>query len=276
MFDIFFFSCGESFADKHLRLLLEVAPEAKHVQGIKGTAKAWSYAASQCSSSHFFSVDADNLVHTDFSWTVPDFIDGDPRVHVWRCRNSINHLAYGHNAMKLWSVEKVREEARHYVEYSGDFTAHISKHGFKIQAEIASTAVFNFSAYETWHAAFKECRKMAAGKTRYAGSTSDPNLIPRLRAWASIGRDAEYGEYCILGARQGILEGLTCNGQLPPYSTEHLRGVFDSITNVEEELRLARERLLKLGLCVEEYSAVESARFKDSQKICASAAFSQR
>ncbi len=187
----------------------------KHIEGYPSTVSAWTEAARRCKTSHFFSVDADNLVFDDFSWQVPSFTQNDPRIHVWRCLNPINKLVYGHGAIKLWSVKNILAEADQDQPTWLDFTCQLSKYGFMIQPEVASFTQFNCTAEESFVSAFKECLKMSTGQTKYAHAQSDPDLLFRLAAWANFGWQEPFGVQCLLGARQAILLKLE-NQVVPP------------------------------------------------------------
>ena len=65
-FDIIFLSYDEPNADVHYADLLTKAPWAKRVHGVKGSDAAHKAAANLSDTEWFITVDADNIVHTDF------------------------------------------------------------------------------------------------------------------------------------------------------------------------------------------------------------------
>ena len=200
MFDVVFISYDEPNADENWEQLLEVAPHAIRVHGVKGIPNAHIEAAGQVSTSHFFTVDGDNVIDEDFNWEkIVDFRKNDKRIHVWNCRNAINSLVYGYGGVKLWPTEHVEN----IKENSVDFTTSVSTHGFKIHEKVASTTVFNTNPYYAWRGGYRECVKLASGII----NNPDPRSMNRLKVWTSVGRDAEYGEECMIGAKAGALHG---------------------------------------------------------------------
>lgn len=205
MFDVIYISYDEPNADENWELLLDKAPHAMRVHGVKGIPQAHIEAAKQVSTSHFYCVDADNVVVDSFDFPdksrIVDFQVDDKRVHVWRCQNVINGLVYGYGGIKLFPTDHVE----HIKEYSVDFTTSAAvRHGFKIQPDLASVTHFNTSAYNAWKSGFRECVKLSSNIIH----NSDKRSINRMNIWMNIGLDEEYGDSCILGARVGVLYGL--------------------------------------------------------------------
>ena len=65
-FDIVFISYDEPNADLHYADLLNKAPWAKRVHGVKGSDAAHKAAAALSDTGWFITVDADNIVHSSF------------------------------------------------------------------------------------------------------------------------------------------------------------------------------------------------------------------
>jgi len=207
MFDIIFISFEEPNADENFEKLLDIAPHAQRVHGVKGIAQAHVAAASLVTTSHFFTVDADNIVNDDFDWEkIIDFQKNDKRIHVWQALNPVNGLVYGYGGIKLWPTDHIEN----IEEYAIDFTTSVATNGFKIQNSIASTTCFNTDAYSAWKSGYRECSKLASGTIHNA----DKRSLNRLMVWMSVGTDAQYGYECILGARTGALNGLSSSSKL--------------------------------------------------------------
>ena len=68
MLDVFFLSYNEPFADEHFELLKIKAPHAKRVHGIKGIFNAHKECAKQSMTTHFYVVDADAIIESDFNF----------------------------------------------------------------------------------------------------------------------------------------------------------------------------------------------------------------
>ncbi len=204
MMDIIFISYDEPNADENWKRLKEIAPHAQRIHGIKGIAQAHIEASKLVSTSHFFTVDADNLVNENFNWEkIDDFQKDDKRIHVWRAKNSVNGLIYGYGGIKLWPTEHVEN----IKEYATDFTTSVATHGFKIQNTVASITQFNTTEYNAWKSGFRECSKLSSGTIHNA----DARSLNRLMVWMSVGADVKYGHECILGARMGTLNGFDKN-----------------------------------------------------------------
>lgn len=168
------------------------------MHGVKGIAKAHIEAASLVSTSHFFTVDADNIVNDDFNWEkIVDFQKNDKRIHVWPCQNPVNGLIYGYGGVKLWPTDHIEN----IQEYSTDFTTSVATHGFKIHSNVASVTHFNTTAFNAWKSGFREAAKLASG------NMDDERSLSRLMVWMSIGSDVEHGHACIFGAKCGALFG---------------------------------------------------------------------
>lgn len=207
MFDIIFISYEEKNADENFERLLDVAPHAQRVHRVKGIAQAHIAASKLVSTSHFFTVDADNIVYEDFDWDrIIDFQKDDKRIHVWRALNSVNGLIYGYGGIKLWPTDHVEN----IKEYATDFTTSVATNGFKIQSSLASTTHFNTDTYSAWKSGYREGSKLASGMIHNADSRS----LNRLIVWMSVGVDAKYGSECILGARMGALNAIGDDGHL--------------------------------------------------------------
>ena len=207
--DFIFMSYDEEYADEGYEKLLKLVPTAKRVHGVKGIANAWKAAADLAETSHFITIDADTELNEDFSFNAPGFVEDDERIHVWRSLNPVNGLIYGHGSIHMFPTQLVRDFTNTNVT---DFTLNVGTKGFNIQEECATVTKFNRSEHLTWRSAFREASKLASGTNMYVGTDSEwaanePITAARLFVWCSIGIDAEYGYYSILGAREGAYYG---------------------------------------------------------------------
>ena len=96
MLDIFFLSYDEPFADENFELLKFKVPYAKRVHGIKGIFNAHKECAKRSMTTHFYVVDADAIIESDFNfnfepeenrewWLGVSQVDC---IHVWRAKKS--------------------------------------------------------------------------------------------------------------------------------------------------------------------------------------------
>lgn len=226
MFDIVMISYEESNADENFERLLDFAPHAQRVHGVKGIAQAHIAAANLVTTSHFFTVDADNIIAEDFDWeNISDLQKNDQRIHVWRAKNIVNGLVYGYGGVKLWPTNHIEN----IKEYATDFTTSVATHGFKVQQPIASLTAFNTTEYDAWKSGYRECSKLAGGIIHNA----DKRSLNRLMIWMSVGADIQHGYSCIMGARMGTLNGLRNNKDdkslFEINNFEKCREIFESI-----------------------------------------------
>jgi hypothetical protein len=236
-FDIFFMSYDEKDADDAYSNLLKTFSKLKRIHGVKGEMNAWKAAAEASQTPYFLTIDADTTVLPEFSKKIIDLEENDKRVHVWRSRNNVNGLVYGHGSMHLFNKEHILS----FKEFNGvDFTLGAATSGFHIQEECATTTRFNKNAYQSWRSGFKEATKIAS-KTHLFPNSQDIAEVSsaRLRIWCSVGRDADFGHFCLLGARMGTIYGLERIDS--PDSTYELKNYeyFDQLwenLNVKEEV----------------------------------------
>jgi hypothetical protein len=208
MLDVFFLSYNEPFADEHYELLQLVAPHAKRVHGIKGIFNAHKECAKQSMTTHFYVVDADAIIESDFNFDYtpsPDInwfkgknyaIKQTQCLHVWRSKNPINGLVYGNGGVKLFPKKAVMNAS----DWRVDFTTSVAVRAFKAMPQISNINAFNTDPFNTWKSAFRECTKLAS---KIIEKQKDDDTEQRLKIWCSVGKEQPYGKYCILGAIQG-------------------------------------------------------------------------
>ena len=85
-----------------------------------------------------------------------------------------------------------------------DMTTSISKK-FKVMNTVSNINSFNTDEFTTWRSAFRECCKLASRviKRQYEDETQQ-----RLDIWCSVGKDKQYGDFAIMGAKMGRQYGL--------------------------------------------------------------------
>ena len=204
MLDIFFLSYNEPFADEHFELLKLKAPHAKRVQGITGIFNAHKECAKRSMTTHFYVVDADAIIESNFNfdfepdenkewWPAVSQVDC---LHVWRARNPINDLVYGVGGVKLFPKKPVMEATDWHI----DFTTSVKIKGFKVMPEVSNINAFNTDPFNTWKSAFRECTKLSAKTIK---NQKDDDTAQRLKIWCTVGKERMFGNHCILGANQG-------------------------------------------------------------------------
>lgn len=197
--DIIFMSFDESNADDSYARLKARFPTAKRSHGVKGIFEAHRAAARKASSRMFFVVDADAEIEPTFNFDYRPDGYNENSTHVWYSRNPINDLIYGYGGVKLFPRQMV-------LDYTGspiDFTTTVSPH-FKVMKEVSNVTKFNVDPFSAWRSGFRECAKLAS---KLIPNGVDDETEERLAVWCEKGRDREFGEFAIDGAKAGTAFG---------------------------------------------------------------------
>ena len=258
-FDIVFLSYDEPNADMHYADLLTKAPWAKRVHGVKGSDAAHKAAANLSDTEWFITVDADNIVHTEFFDLDLDMSDPKIQVYGWCGRNSVNGLRYGNGGLKIWKKEFVLNMRTHEASDSDrgqvDFCW---EEGYRNFPRVYSDSIITGSPFQAWRAGFREGVKM----TLLDGVRVPPmeikeriwwHNIHRLRMWSTVGSHEENGLYAILGARMGTwMTNCTDWNYIDVRDFEILRDMYDQNIdhgNVEHDvIELGEKIKTNLGL----------------------------
>jgi hypothetical protein len=258
-FDIIFLSYDEPNADVHYADLLTKAPWAKRVHGVKGSDAAHKAAANLSDTEWFITVDADNIVHTEFFDLDLDMSDPKIQVYGWCGRNSVNGLRYGNGGLKIWKKEFVLNMRTHEASDSDrgqvDFCW---EEGYRNFPRVYSDSIITGSPFQAWRAGFREGVKM----TLLDGIRVPPQEIKeriwwhnihRLRMWSTVGVHEENGLYAILGARMGTwMTNCTDWNYIDVRDFEILRDMYDQNidhSNIEHDvIELGEKIKINLGL----------------------------
>lgn len=193
-YDVIFQSNGEPNADKNWELLLSKCPSAKRVDRVTGLREAFLASAHTASTNMFWLVDADCVIMPDFTFEFDP--DDETAVFVWRSKNPINDLVYGHGGIKLLPRQRFIEA---YSSLKVDVTTSISNRYVAVNV-ISNITEFNVSPEITWRTAFRECAKLSGNAIE---SKPSADTIRRLDIWCTVGRDRPFGEFCVDGANAG-------------------------------------------------------------------------
>lgn len=199
--DVIFISYDEPNADANWQRVLRKCPFAQRVHGVKGIFEAHKEAAKLAQTDMFYVVDGDAEILDDFYFDYQPNIWNRETIHVWKSQNPINNLEYGYGGVKLFPKHIVDNATT----WNVDMTTSV---GFKLKVmnSVSNITKFNTDAFSTWRSAFRECAKLAAGTIKNQIVEEDDE---RLSLWCSdYGRDNEFGDYAIQGARAGRKYGL--------------------------------------------------------------------
>jgi hypothetical protein len=198
-FDVIFLSYNEEYADKNWKRVLEKCPTAKRVNGIKGIYNAHKHAAEIADTNMFYVIDADAWLVNNFKFSYIPLIQDRSSVHIWMSRNPVNGLGYGYGGVKLFSKDNFLLDNSTAIDVSTSLGA------VKIISEIACETRFNTDSFNSWKSAFRECTKLASS----AIINEDKNTRSRLEVWCRVGKEKEFGNECIAGAKLGKEFGIT-------------------------------------------------------------------
>lgn len=200
LFDIVYLSYDEFYADENYHKIKLRFPRAKRVHGVKGIFEAHKEAAKLAETPMVYIVDADAEILPDFNFDYNPGLLDKGSVHIWHSRNPINDLEYGYGGVKMFPTSLLLSFNKDIV----DFTTSVSK-SIKVIPEVSNITKFNVDPFSTWRSAFRECAKLSS---RIIYNQDNNDTEERLRIWCSIGEDREFGDFAIMGAKEGRDFGL--------------------------------------------------------------------
>jgi len=264
-FDIVFISYDEPNADLHYADLCNKVPWAKRVHGVKGSDAAHKAAANLSETDWFITVDADNIVDSEFFNLELDMADPKIQVYGWCGRNSINGLRYGNGGLKIWKKDFVLNMKTH--EASESDRAQVDfcwEEGYRNFPRVYSESIITGSPFQAWRAGFREGVKMTLldGEKVPAQEIKEKiwwHNIHRLRMWSTVGAHEENGLYAVYGARLGTwLSNCTQWNYIEVRDFEILKGIWNQYgrpfeevygTGLREEIESLGEKIkINLGL----------------------------
>lgn len=188
-----------------------MVPWAKRVSNIRGSDAAHKAAALASDTERFVLIDGDNIPNPAFFNQTLDFPtpEHEQAVFRWRARNHVNGLMYGNGGISSWTREHVINMRTHENTDGRDET--VVEFCFDPlywpMHDCYSTTYPNQSPFHAWRAGFREGVKMCLQRGRRPTLDEFKKQVLRnldhLTIWHNVGADAEHGEWCIAGARQG-------------------------------------------------------------------------
>jgi hypothetical protein len=197
--DVIFISYDEENAEENWKKVLNIAPYAQRVHGVKGIFEAHKAAAELSQTDMFWVVDGDAEILPSWNFSFQPNIFNRDCVHVWNSVNPINGLTYGYGGVKLFPRKLVNSATTWKV----DMTTSLGNK-LKVIDSTSNLTAFNTSPFATWRSSFRECAKLSAGTIN--NHISEENK-ERLHAWMTIGANKRYGKYAIAGALSGAKYG---------------------------------------------------------------------
>jgi len=195
MIPVYFLYTDEANLNENWQRLQTKTEHAVAVAAVGNIFESHKHIASLCETDRFYVVDADCWIVDSFNFDKQ--IELKPKsVAVFRAKNPINGLVYGHGGIKLFSKDCFSAERLD----RPDMTTTLADHYIKLNI-LASEHRFNYSPYATWRTAFREAVKLSAGINK---NNNDQESQERLTMWCEAGNETELGYFAIRGARQGV------------------------------------------------------------------------
>lgn len=274
--DCIFLSYDEPNAEKNWADLLNKAPWAKRVDGVKGSDAAHKACARLSETEHFVTVDADNIVDPAFfnlSFDTDKLPKKEQTQMSWAGRNMINGLVYGNGGLKCWTKDYVLNMRTH--EDAEDSTNQVDfcwQDNYVQMADCYSSTYNNASPLQAWRAGFREGVKMTLNRG-VKQDLFDPKQqlgkrnYRRLLMWCSVGADVENGAWAILGARQGAYKtNCTDWDYTSVRDFDYLNSLFDEWKDCDPlytAIRFGDELRSKINLPIADLDATQSKFFKE-------------
>lgn len=246
-FDVIFLSYDEPNADLHYADLCNKVPWAKRVHGVKGSDEAHKEAARLSDTEWLVTVDADNIVNTNFFNLDLNVESDNVHVYSWLGKNIINGLQYGNGGLKIWKKDFILNMKSH--EASDSDRAQVDfcwEDGYKQFMTCYSDVIITGSPFQAWRAGFREGVKM----TLFDGVKVPADEIKeriwwhnlhRLKIWSTVGAHEENGLYAVYGARLGQwMTNCTDWNYVDVRDFEILKNIYEqhvNHTNLEQDIQ---------------------------------------
>jgi hypothetical protein len=196
MIPIYFLYKDEENAEDNWARLKGIASYATPFKSVGTIFESHKAIADSCTEDRFYVVDGDCWILDNFKFDRE--IDLPQKsVAVYRAKNPVNGLVYGHGGIKLFSKDCFGAERLD----KPDMTTTLADAYIKVNV-LASEHRFNYSPYSTWRTAFRETVKLSSGINK---NNNDQESLDRLTMWQQAGLESVYGYFSVMGARQGVI-----------------------------------------------------------------------
>lgn len=219
-FDLFFLSYDEPNAEENWADLVEKAPWAKRVHGVKGLDAAHRECGKQSDTKWLITVDADNKVFPEFFDQIIELDENTDsnKSFTWNAVNAINGLMYGNGGVKLWSKEFVSNMSCH--ELGGNQNVDFCwSPDYYNMGSVFSEVHNNTTPYQAFRVGYREGVKLPLDRgmvvpPRAINSVVHPVNLRNLKIWSSVGSHVKNGKWAMLGTRLGLLSHLDADFDL--------------------------------------------------------------
>lgn len=274
--DVVYLSYDEPQKEEFWIKIQNMIPWAVRVDDIKGSDAAHKAAADASTTDRFILIDGDNLPDERFFNLTLEFDDiSKDAVLRWRARNYVNGLMYGNGGLSSWTKDFVYNMRTHEASEGSDATdvEFCFDPLYWAMHDCYSTTYPNGSAYHAWRAGFREGVKMCLDRGRKPSVVEFQERVharnlDHLTVWQNVGRDVEYGDYAILGARMGThMTMLTDWDHREVQWFDHLKNIYQENfvdqDSIEHNISILGEQLsTQLDLPMLDMDGDASAFFK--------------
>jgi hypothetical protein len=278
--DCIYLSYDEPNAEKNWADLLNKAPWAKRVHGVKGSDEAHKACARLSDTDRFITVDGDNIVDPKFFQIEIDmskYANGNLKQYSWCGKNYINGLVYGNGGLKCWTKEFVLGMKTHEaaVDPRGQVDFCWEDH-YTQMTGVYSMVHNNASPLQAWRAGFREGVKLTLDNGLKQKLLDPKKQIvrrnyQRLLIWQSVGADVVNGLWAVYGTRLGVyMTNCTDWNHIDVRDFEYLNRMFEKdyagLTEadlVERIKDLGKQIRVKLNMPVADLDDTQSRFFKD-------------
>lgn len=217
--DCIFLTYDEPLREEFWIQVKNIVPWAKRVDGVKGSDAAHKAAADASDTERFILIDGDNIPDEAFfnqQLTITD--ENQNHVFRWRARNHVNGLRYGNGGLSSWTRDFV-QRMRTHENTDGRHESLVEfcfEPGYWAMYDCWSTTYPNGDAAQAWRAGFREGVKMCLDRGEKPSVADFKERVyhrnlDNLMIWHNVGRDVEFGDWCIAGARQGTYMTMLTN-----------------------------------------------------------------
>lgn len=189
----FFLNYDDSNAEENFAKAKSVLPTIQRLNTITSIAESHKACASKSFTDQFMVVDSDNYL-LDFSLNdVYDSVKEKNKIYVFRSKNPVNDLEYGHGGVKVFQRSLFVD--KDVIDFTTSFNGHI-----RIVKKVLSIHKFNSTPFQAWRTAVRECAKLSSGIIPNRNNSEDEY---RLDIWCSKFNNVENAEFVESGAKFG-------------------------------------------------------------------------
>jgi len=173
----------------------------------------------------FMVIDSDNIIleHNINLKSIIDKCSNKNSIHIFRAKNPVNNLVYGHGGVKVFS--------KHFFDKDINGIDMSTSFSVTIQPDILSIHSFNSTPFHAWRTAFRECVKLSSASIKNRIAEDDDH---RLTTWCEKFNNIHNAEFVKLGALAGRSYGFEGINLSAINDFKWLKEKFKETTNVLE------------------------------------------